>query len=341
MRYKLLGNSGLRVAELALGTMTFGEDWGWGASKEESRKIFDAYVNQGGNFIDTSVNYTNGTAESYVGDFAASDRDHFVLATKFTLARRMGDPNSGGNHRKNMMSSVETSLRHLKTDYIDLLWLHAWDFTTSIEEVMRGLDDLVRQGKVLYLGISDSPAWVVSAANTLAELRGWSRFAALQVRYNLADRDVERDLLPMAKAFGLAVTPWSVLGAGTLTGKYNQALSEPRRNQSASDSQLRLAETVMAVAKESGHSPSQVAINWVRQQTAKVSAIIPILGARSEAHIKDNLACLAWQLSPEQLQRLEDANPADLGFPQEFLTSEGVRNIVFAGTFDLIDGRHP
>ncbi len=339
MRYKLLGNSGLRVAELALGTMTFGEDWGWGASKEESRKIFDCYANAGGNFIDTSVNYTNGTAESYVGDFAAGDRDHFVLATKFTLSRRQGDPNASGNHRKNMMNSVEASLRHLKTDYIDLLWLHAWDFTTSIEEVMRGLDDLVRQGKVLYVGISDSPAWVVSAANTLAELRGWSRFAALQVRYNLVDRSVERDLLPMAKAFGLAVTPWSVLGAGTLTGKYNQATGEPRRNSSANDTQLRLADTVIAVAREIGRSPSQVAINWVRQQTAKTSPIIPILGARSEAHILENLDCLAFALGPEHLQRLEEANPVDLGFPHEFLTSEGIRNIVFGGTFPQLDPR--
>jgi len=341
MRYKLLGHSGLRVSELALGTMTFGEDWGWGASKEESRKVFDAYVTAGGNFIDTSVNYTNGTAESYVGDFTAADRDHFVVATKFTLARRMGDPNAGGNHRKNMMRSVEASLRHLKSDYIDLLWLHAWDFTTSIEEVLRGLDDLVRQGKVLYIGVSDTPAWVISAANTLAELRGWSRFAALQVRYNLADRDVERDLLPMARAFGLAVTPWSVLGAGTLTGKYNQASSEPRRNQSANNTQLRLAEAVMAVAKEIGRSPSQVAINWVRQQTAKTPTIIPVLGARSQAHIQDNLDCLSFVLSPEQLQRLEAAHPLDLGFPHEFLASDGIRNIIFGGTYSQIDGLYP
>src|SRR4029079_15970365 len=175
----------------------------------------------------------------------------------------------------------------------------------SIEEVMRGLDDLVRQGKVLYLGISDSPAWVVSAANTLAELRGWSRFAALQVRYNLVDRSVERELLPMAKAFGLAVTPWSVLGAGTLTGKYNTGSSEPRRNQSASDVQLRLAETVMAVAGEVGRSPSQGAINWVRQPTAKAPTLIPVLGARSAAHIQDNLDCLTFELSLEHLARLE------------------------------------
>ena len=339
MRYKLFGHSGLRVTELALGTMTFGEDWGWGASKEDSRKIFDAYVNAGGNFIDTSVNYTNGSAERFVGDFVAGDRDHFVVSTKYTLARRQGDPNAAGNHRKNLMSSVAASLKHLKTDYIDVLWLHAWDYTTSIEEVMRGLDDLVRQGKVLYVGISDSPAWVVSAANVLAELRGWSRFTALQVRYNLVDRSVERDLLPMAKAFGLAVTPWSVLGAGTLTGKYNRPSAEPRRNQSASDDQLRLADAINVVAHEVGRTPSQVAINWVRQQTEKASPIIPILGARSEAHIKDNLACLDFELGPEHLKRLDDANPIDLGFPHEFLGSESIRNIVFAGVSSQIDRR--
>jgi aryl-alcohol dehydrogenase-like predicted oxidoreductase len=339
MRYKLFGHSGLRVSELALGTMTFGEDWGWGASKEECRKIFDAYANAGGNFIDTSVNYTNGTAERFVGDFVAGDRDHFVVATKYTLARRPNDPNASGNHRKNMMNSVAASLQHLKTDTIDVLWLHAWDYTTSIEEVMRGLDDLVRQGKVLYVGISDSPAWVASAANVLAELRGWSRFTALQVRYNLEDRSVERDLLPMAKAFGLAVMPWSILGAGTLTGKYNRPSAEPRRNQSASTEQLRLADTINAVAHEVGRTPSQVAINWVRQQTKKASPIIPILGARSEAHIKDNLASLDFELGPEHLKRLDEANPIDLGFPHEFLSSEGIRNIVFAGVYSQIDPR--
>ncbi len=341
MRYKLLGRSGLRVTELSLGTMTFGEDWGWGASKEESRKIFDAYVNAGGNFIDTAVNYTNGTAESFVGNFTASDRDHFVIATKYTLNRRRNDPNAAGNHRKNMMSSVEASLKRLQTDHIDLYWLHAWDYTTPVDEVMRGLDDLVRQGKVLYVGVSDTPAWVISSANTLADLRGWSRFVALQVRYNLADRAVERDLLPMAKAFDLAVTPWSILGAGTLTGKYNKESSEPKRNRTASEKHLSLAETLMAVATEIGHTSSQVAINWVRQQTDKASPIIPILGARSEAQIKDNLACLDFELSPEHLKRLSDASPIDLGFPHDFLSSDGIRDIIFAGTYSQIDNHHP
>jgi aryl-alcohol dehydrogenase-like predicted oxidoreductase len=294
----------------------------------------------GGNFIDTSVNYTNGTAEAFVGDFTASDRDHFVIATKYTLNRRRNDPNAAGNHRKNMMSSVEASLKRLQTDHIDLYWLHAWDYTTPVDEVMRGLDDLVRQGKVLYLGVSDSPAWVVSSANTMAELRGWSRFAALQVRYNLADRAVERDLLPMAKAFDLAVTPWSILGAGTLTGKYNKESSEPKRNRTASEKHLSLAETLMAVAGEIGRTSSQVAINWVRQQTDKASPIIPILGARSEAQIKDNLACLEFELSSEHLQRLSVASPIDLGFPHDFLSSDGIRDIIFAGTYSQIDNHH-
>lgn len=340
MRYKLLGRSGLRVTELSLGTMTFGEDWGWGASKEESRKIFDAYVNAGGNFIDTAVNYTNGTAESFVGDFTASDRDHFVIATKYTLNRRRNDPNASGNHRKNMLASVEASLKRLQTDHIDLYWLHAWDYTTPVDEVMRGLDDLVRQGKVLYVGVSDTPAWVISSANTLAELRGWSRFVALQIRYNLADRAVERDLLPMAKAFDLAVMPWSILGAGTLTGKYNKESSEPKRNRTASERHLSLAETLMAVAAEIGRTSSQVAINWVRQQTDKASPIIPILGARSEAQIKDNLACLDFELSPDHLKRLSEASPIDLGFPHDFLSSDGIRDIIFAGTFSQIDNHH-
>ena len=219
MRYKLFGRSGLRVSELALGTMTFGEAWGWGASKEESRLMFDAYAEAGGNFIDTANRYTDGTAETFVGDFIAADRDHFVVATKYTLWDRRNDPSFSGNHRKNMMRSLEASLRRLQTDHVDLLWVHAWDFTTPVDEVMRGLDDLVAAGKVHYVGVSDTPAWIVAQANTLAELRGWSRFVGLQIRYSLADRAAERDLLPMARAFDLEVTPWSILGARVLTGK--------------------------------------------------------------------------------------------------------------------------
>jgi aryl-alcohol dehydrogenase-like predicted oxidoreductase len=213
--------------------MTFGEDWGWGASKEESKRIFDTYAEAGGNFIDTANRYTEGTSETYIGDFISADRDHFVLATKYTLFTRKGDPNFSGNHRKNMIQALEASLKRLATEYVDVYWVHAWDFLTPIDEVMRALDDIVRAGKVLYVGISDTPAWVVSRANMLAEMRGWSSFVGLQIRYSLADRTAERDLLPMARALDLAVTPWSVLGAGVLTGKYLEAGPEDVEGRAA------------------------------------------------------------------------------------------------------------
>lgn len=203
MRYKLLGKSGLRVSELCLGTMTFGEDWGWGAPQDTSRQIFDAFVEAGGNFIDTANLYTNGSSEKIVGELIGSERDRFVLATKYSLTGQwQGDnnPNGSGNHRKNMMRSIEGSLQRLNTDYVDVLWLHAWDFTTPVEEVMHAFDDLVRQGKVMYIGISDTPAWIVSQANTLAQANGWAQFIALQIEYSLIQRTPERDLLPMANA---------------------------------------------------------------------------------------------------------------------------------------------
>src|SRR6188472_3405035 len=221
MKYSLLGKSGLRVSELCLGAMTFGEEWGWGASKEECHKIFNAYVDAGGNFIDTANKYTEGTSEKYIGEFIESDRDRFVLATKYTSNTRRGDPNAGGNHRKNMTQSLEASLKRLNTDYIDLYWVHAWDPLTPIEEMMRALDDMVRAGKILYIGISDAPAWIVSQANTVANLRGWTEFTGLQIEYSLIERTPERELLPMASALDIGVTAWSPLGGGVLTGKYN------------------------------------------------------------------------------------------------------------------------
>ena len=333
MRYKLLGKTGLRVSELALGTMTFGEDWGWGASQEESRKIFDAYVAAGGNFIDTSVNYTNGTAEKFVGEFIAADREHFVVATKYSLNTRQGDPNAGGNSKKNLVQSLEKSLKQLRTHYVDVYFVHMWDFMSPVEEVMRALDDVVRAGKVLYVGISDTPAWIVSQANTLAELRGWSHFVALQVPYALNWRDVERDLLPMAHAFDMAVTVWAILGTGLLTGKFSRAGGEPTRidRTTLTAEQLELADAVAKIADEIGRTSSQVAINWVRQQGR--ANIIPILGARSQAQLKDNLACLEFQLTDEHLARLDEASAIKLGFPQEF----GGRQYIFGGTEHLID----
>jgi aryl-alcohol dehydrogenase-like predicted oxidoreductase len=336
MKYRLFGKSGLRVSELCLGTMTFGEDWGWGASKEVSRKIFEAFAGAGGNFIDTAYNYTNGTSEKYVGELIARDRDHFVLATKYSLTLRKDDPNAGGNHRKNMMRSVNESLKRLNTDYLDLYWLHMWDSTTPVDEVLRAFDDLVRSGKVLYIGLSDTPAWVVAQANAIAELRGWSRFVGVQAPYSLADRAVERELLPMANALGLAVTPWGLLEGGELTGKYNKPTDEPKRSEEASPQIKLLAEAVMAVAAEIGRTPSQVAINWVRQQ--KQAQTIPILGARTEAQIKDNLGCLEFELTDEQWRRLDEANPINLGFPRAFLESDHVRGLIFGETFNKLEG---
>lgn len=225
MKYKLLGKSGLRVSELCLGAMTFGEDWGSflkGASKEESQNIFNLFVQAGGNFIDTANIYQNGTSEKYVGEFIAPERDKFVLATKYTLTTNPNDPNAGGNHRKNLFQSVNASLKRLNTEYIDLLWVHIWDYMTPIEEVMRSLDYLIRSGKILYIGISDAPAWIVSRANTISELRGWSYFIGLQIMYSLIERTPERELLSMARSLDIGVTAWSPLGMGVLAGKYNK-----------------------------------------------------------------------------------------------------------------------
>lgn len=334
MRYKLFGKSGLRVSELILGTMTFGEDWGWGASKETSQKIFEIYAGAGGNFIDTACNYTNGTSEKFVGEFIHSDRDHFVVATKYSLTTRKDDPNMGGNHRKNMLRSLDDSLKRLNTDFVDIFWLHMWDYTTPVEEVLRSLDDLVRSGKVLYVGISDTPAWVVSQANAIAELRGWSRFVGLQVPYSLADRAVERDLLPMARHFDMAVTPWGLLEGGELTGKYNQPGAEPKRSSDTSPRIKSLADTLLKLAAGLGRTPSQVAINWVRQQPG---LMIPILGARTEKQINDNLGCLDFELTPEQMQTLSAASPIEYGFPQAFLHSDHVHGLIFGETFGKID----
>src|SRR6516164_4804884 len=219
MRYKLLGKSGLRVSELCLGTMTFGEDWGWGSSKDESQKIYEAFLEAGGNFVDTANVYTNGTSERLLGEVMEGHRERIVLATKYTNSAPGNDPNAAGNHRKSMMQAVEASLKRLKTDYIDLYLLHIWDQITPIEEVMRAFDDLMRQGKILYAGVSDMPAWIVARANTLAELRGWTSFVGLQIEYSLIERTPERDLLPMAAALGVDGTAGSPLAGGLLTRK--------------------------------------------------------------------------------------------------------------------------
>ena len=334
MRYTLLGRSGLRVSEVALGTMTFGEAWGWVASPEESRRMFEAFVEAGGNLVDTACNYTDGQSEEILGELVEPDRERFVVATKYTLTDRADDPNAGGNHRKNLVQTLETSLRRLRTEYVDLLWLHMWDGKTPVEEVVRALDDLVSSGKVLYVGISDTPAWVVSQAVTLAELRGWSRFVALQGPYSLADRDVERELLPMARSLDLTFTSWGMLEGGALTGKYLDDSDEPRRYESAGQKTNAMAREVIAVAEEIGATPAQVAIAWVRAQPWR---IVPIVGARSEAQLRENFGALEVDLSPDQLERLGAVSDFRTGFPRDFLESDHVRGLIFGDTFELID----
>lgn len=335
MKYKLLGNSGLRVSEMALGTMTFGTDWGWGADRSESKKIFETYANSGGNFIDTANRYTEGTSERYVGEFIKEDRDHFVLATKYTLFDKAGDPNFSGNHRKNLMRSVEASLERLDTDYIDLLWVHAWDFLTPIEEVMRGLNDLVSAGKVHYIGVSDTPAWVVAQANTLASHRGWSSFIALQAEYNLLQRDAERDLIPMAKSMGLALTPWAPLAGGALTGKYlagdDGRITES--NKRRSEESTKKTEGIVRIAKELSISPASLAIRWTMQ---KDLVSIPLVGARTNEQMQKNLEVLKVEIPDSAMKELDKLTAVELGFPHDFLSKEEVKKVIYGGTYDKI-----
>ncbi len=357
MKYRLLGNSGLRVAEISLGTMTFGEDWGWGSGKDEARQIYDAYRAAGGNFIDTANVYTNGTSEDMLGEFTHGHRHELVLATKYTNAAPGKDPNAGGNHRKSMVQAVEASLRRLGTDYIDLYWLHIWDRMTPVEEVIRAFDDLVRAGKVLYIGVSDAPAWWIAQANTLADLRGWTQFVGLQIEYSLVERTVERELIPMAKAFKLGVVAWSPLGGGLLSGKYQtgqaagQATSQESSQESSQGNQGRLShesmkefvhagertERIVAalkkISEQTGRSSAQVALAWLRYRDIPV---IPIVGARKLAQLQDNLGSLTLELNGEQVAQLNEASAIKLGFPHDFYEMELVKGMLYGGMYDQI-----
>jgi len=339
MDYKLLGKSGLRVSELCLGAMTFGEDWGWGANRDESRAMFDAFVAAGGNFIDTADGYTNGTSEKFVGELVRGRRERFVIATKYSFNSHPGDPNAGGNHRKHMTEALHGSLRRLGTDYVDLYWMHAWDELTPIEEVMRAFDDLVRAGKVLYIGVSDAPAWWIARAHTLAELRGWTPFVALQIEYNLIERTPERELLPVADALGLTVTPWSPLASGWLTGKYARKAGDQRRLDQTpqfarpTERNFAVAKEVVKLAKAAGKSPAQVALNWLRARRST----IPIIGARKLSQLEDNLNCVKWSLNAKQLAQLDKVSKIELGFPRDFLNKPFVRDYLHGGMFDRIE----
>jgi aryl-alcohol dehydrogenase-like predicted oxidoreductase len=349
MRYKLLGKTGLRVSELCLGGMTFGQDWGSmlaGASKEESKKIFERFVEAGGNFIDTANVYQMGSSERFIGEFIDPEREKFVLATKYSLSTNPDDPNASGSHRKSLAQSVNASLKRLNTSYIDLLWVHFWDAMTPVEELVRSLDDLVRSEKILYLAISDAPAWFIAQANTLAELRGWSQFVSIQVMYNLVERTAERELLPMAKALDIAVTAWSPLAGGILSGKYNRQKeneakrfdpSNPMSSMFVNERSLSIANEVQTIAKEAGRTPSQVALNWIRQQQKRRGVIIPIIGARTESQIKDNLGCLEFELKEDQMKRLDEISKIQLGFPHDFIDSEFGKMMAYGNKFPFID----
>ncbi|GAA3828672.1 aldo/keto reductase [Amycolatopsis tucumanensis] len=330
--YRLLGRSGLRVSPLALGTATFGTEWGWGTEPDDARKLFDTYVERGGNFIDTANTYTDGSSERLLGEFTRGNRESLVLATKYTTLSRPGDPNSGGPHRKSMFTSVETSLRRLNTDYLDLLYLHVWDDTTPVEEVLRGMDDLVRQGKVLHVAMSNVPAWQVSRMQAIADLRGWSPLVALQIEYNLVERTGERDLIPMARELGLGVVPYSPLAGGVLTGKYRRddgAGESTRRSFNAglglvTERNLAIADVVQEVAAELECTPAQVALAWTLRNPGVTA---PIIGARTTAQLEDNLGALAVALSPAQLARLDEVSAIDPGYPHALLASDHIRKV--------------
>ena len=319
MEYRTLGKTGIRISELFLGAMTFGEQGGVGAPLAECRSMLDAYLDAGGNVIDTAINYRGGLSEEIVGEILDHRRDRFVIASKYTVTRDPTDPNGGGNHRKNLRLSLETSLRRLRTDYLDLYWVHIWDDATPIEQTMRALDDIVRTGKVLAIGISDTPAWVIARGHTAAEIRDHEQLAAIQVPYNLVQRDADRDLLPMAEAFGFTVAAWSPLAGGLLSGKFTRDAppAGTRIDPSGITQQQRhVATLVDEIADQLGVTSSQVALAWTMRRRPRVH---PIVGARNLAQLQDNLAAAELTLPAEHRARLDEATSIDPGFPTNFI----------------------
>ncbi|MGW8886172.1 aldo/keto reductase [Streptomyces sp. NPDC055749] len=336
MRYTLLGRTGVRISRLALGTMTFGDNWKLPGSVHE--RILGQYADAGGNFIDTANEYGDGSAETTLGKLLAGRRDRFVLSTKYTMQTHPGDPNSAGNHRKNLVRSLEASLRRLGTDHLDVLWVHARDTLTPVPEVMRALDDQVRAGKVLYVGVSDWPAWEVAQANTLAELRDWSPFAGLQIRYNLLERTVERELLPMAHAFDLPVFAWGPLADGRLTGKYLRSeggrLDHVAWGQGGRGPGDDVVEETVRVAEAAGLSPAQVALAWLLSRPGNV---VPILGATKEEQLADNLAAVEAVLEDEWLARLDKVSRVEPGFPHDFLRFPAMRDAIYGDGWQQVE----
>jgi aryl-alcohol dehydrogenase-like predicted oxidoreductase len=339
--YRLLGRSGLRVSPLALGGTGLGNTSGYGSSVDESRRMFDIYVDHGGNFIDVANLYNAGESESLVGDFSQGRRNDLVIATKFGGDLEGGGPgaNLAGSHRRSMMVSVEKSLKRLKTDYIDLLYLHAWDGRTHPDEIMRGFEDLVSAGKVLYAGISNTPAWQIARMQTIADLRGWSPLVALEIEYNLVQRDADRELIPAAEALGIGVVGWRIVGGGALTGKYGRgklpsADEEARRPQgflmnALEEKTLDIIDVVNQVADELGRSPSEVAVAW-----ALTKITVPILGVTSVKQLEGNLGAFSVNFDDGQLERLEQASTNQRGYPHDFLASDPIRH-VFVGAKEI------
>lgn len=337
-RYRLLGQTGLRVSPLALGAMTFGND-DWGADEDASRAIFRHYVEAGGNIVDTANGYADGRSEELLGKFMDETgwRDQLVVATKFTAPRRPGDPNAGGNGRKNILASLDESLRRLRTDYVDLYWLHVWDTLTPVEEVMATFDALVRSGKVRAVGLSDTPAWYAAKAQMLARDLGWEPVAALQLEYSLVERNIEREHIPAALDLGMGVTPWSPLAHGFLSGKYSrsasgeaagagrvQALRSTPWGRQQTEQDWAVLDQLLAVAGELDRSPAQVALNWVTHQPGVASTLV---GARRLDQLEDNLAALDLTLSAEQADRLERVGRPPVFHPYDLHVPENTRRL--------------
>jgi aryl-alcohol dehydrogenase-like predicted oxidoreductase len=339
--YVSLGRSGLKVSPFCLGAMNFGGDGGMGCSVAESGKILQTYLGRGGNFIDTANLYTNGHSEAILGDFFAARpglRDRLVLATKFFCNLHPGDPNGGGAGRKAVIRQVDESLRRLRTDYIDLYWLHNHDRTTPIEETLRTLDDLVTAGKIRYVGFSDTPAWFTSKAHTMALLRGWTPITALQMEYSLLERTIEGELIPLAEDAGMAVLPWSPLKSGYLSGAYTRDRTTPADAKRAavlgapSEAQFTVIDTLAAVAKEIGSTSAAVALAWVRNRPGVTSTLI---GPRKQAHLEANLAGLDLQLTAEQTATLDEVSTPALNFPYDLNRQVGAM-LKYAGA--TVDG---
>jgi aryl-alcohol dehydrogenase-like predicted oxidoreductase len=340
MRYRLLGqHTGLRVSELVMGAGLFGTKWGYGAEPAEARSMIDGYLEAGGNFIDTSDTYQLGESEELLGEFLRDKRDDVVVATKFTNgAKSIGGLLTTGNSRKNMVASLEQSLRRLKTDRIDLYWVHMPDAVTPIDEIMRGLDDLVRSGKILYIGLSDFPAWRTARAATLAELRGSAPVVAQQIEYSLVQRTPDSDLLPMAAAHGLATLAWSPLGGGVLTGKYRKGEKGRETNfgrlfhPEDTPQKTAIIDTLEAIAEEIGSNAGRIAIAWVKARGA-----LPIIGPRNRNQLDDNLGAADLILTDDQVSRLNAASAVPLGFPHDMLAESSLRNRLAGGKLDLLD----